>query len=534
MNGRRLTTVLVLCLSGLGLAYLLAVSLAQGMGRELIHDEHQFVAPGALLAQRGLFPYVDYPYFHMPYLAFLYGGVFLFTDHLLLGARAVSVAFGWLMVVAVFYSVWFAARVHGPWVRGALAGSAAALLFFSPFFLHAHALTWNHDGGVLFATLALLRLCRSDLGTHDAAGPGAAERDRRNAVLAGVFLAVATGIRLSYATFALPFAMLAWCLPNASRTGAAGPVAETAGPARWRGVGWLALGGVLGSLPIFVLMAMAPGDFFFGNLGYPQLNTEWYASEGTTTAMTVASKLSYLASEISKKPGNAVLMLASVVGLGVWMARQRRRRGERASLAAGAFLCVPFALAGAFAPSPGWPQYYVAVVPFLVLGAAHALSGRFASSLGRWAAVLLLLGAAGVSLATGRARLVSVDILSEPASWAPMQVHEVGQQIGRRIGDGLVFGEAPIFALEGGSRIYGFHAVGPFSFRTGHLLTKEERLELGVYAYGELPMVMKETPPDAILTGNDGWMAKPTRQFAIYKDFVPFNLKNGFILFFRP
>ena len=37
----------------------------------LSHDEQQFVAPAELLVSRGLMPYVDYPYLHMPYMVFI-------------------------------------------------------------------------------------------------------------------------------------------------------------------------------------------------------------------------------------------------------------------------------------------------------------------------------------------------------------------------------------------------------------------------------------------------------------------------------
>jgi hypothetical protein len=39
------------------------------MRRGLNHDEHQFVASGALLARNGLLPYRDFVYFHVPLLS---------------------------------------------------------------------------------------------------------------------------------------------------------------------------------------------------------------------------------------------------------------------------------------------------------------------------------------------------------------------------------------------------------------------------------------------------------------------------------
>ena len=521
MSGRRVSTPLVVALSCVGLAVLFAISLAQGLGRELIHDEHQFVAPGALLVSEGLLPYVDYPYFHMPLLAFMYGGAFVLTDHLLLGARLVSVLFGWLLLVAVFRSGWRAMSDWGPWARGGAAMSGCCLLFFNPLFLQAHALSWNHDGGVFFATLGMLCLCSAS----DRRG------ESRQLVFAGICLALATGIRLSYAPFAIPFALLAFCMRGTAH-----------GMSR---VLRLALGGVIGSLPIFFLMVAAPADFFFGNLRYPLLNTEWYASEGNTTAMTLSGKLAFLSEQMADKPPTWALLVVAVAGLVAWLMNRRCSEdladaiGEASasghlSVAGAAFLCVPFALAGAFAPSPSWPQYYVAVIPFLVLGAVHGLASISCQRLIARMALVLLVAAGCLAVFYGRDRLEPLSVLSDRSAWEPLKVHAVGEQIGARVGDGLVFSEAPIYALEGGARIYDFHVVGPFTFRTGHLLSKEERLERGVYAFGELPMILQSEPPAAILTGADGWMARPTKQYARRQEFLPFELKNGFIMFYRP
>jgi hypothetical protein len=521
MSGRSLSTPLVVALSCVGLAALFAVSLAQGLGRELIHDEHQFVAPGALLVSEGLLPYVDYPYFHMPLLAFLYGGAFIFTDHLLLGARLVSVLFGWLLLIAIFRSSWRVLSDWGPWARGLAALSGCCLLFFNPLFLQAHGLTWNHDGGVFFATLGMLCLCRT---------PGRG-RESCSLLLAGLCLAFATGIRLSYAPLAIPFALLAF------RMGEAGQ-----GMSR---VLRLALGGVIGSLPVFFLMAAAPTDFFFGNLRYPLLNTEWYASEGNTTAMTLGGKLAFLGEQVMDKPPTWALLVATFAGLLAWLV-SRRSSGENVkatleraapghpSLAGAAFLCFPFALAGAFAPSPSWPQYYVAVIPFLVLGSVGGLASLACQRPLARVGVALLVAAGCLAVLSGRDRLQPVSVLADRSTWEPLKVHAVGEQIGERVGAGLVFSETPIYPLEGGARIYDFHVVGPFTFRTGHLLSKEERLERGVYAFGELPMILEDEPPAAILTGADGWMARPTKQYARREEFLPFALKNGFILFYRP
>ena len=57
-------------IAALVLALLLVLVWGLNMRRGLNHDEHQFVASGALIARDGLLPYRDFPYFHVPTLSF--------------------------------------------------------------------------------------------------------------------------------------------------------------------------------------------------------------------------------------------------------------------------------------------------------------------------------------------------------------------------------------------------------------------------------------------------------------------------------
>ena len=74
------------------LGWLLVVLFTRTMNLRFDHDEHQFVASGVLLAQDGLLPYRDFPYFHMPNLALVYAALFRLTDYYLLAARIFSVS----------------------------------------------------------------------------------------------------------------------------------------------------------------------------------------------------------------------------------------------------------------------------------------------------------------------------------------------------------------------------------------------------------------------------------------------------------
>ena len=75
---------------------------SMSMNRDLRHDEHLYVASGALLADQGLLPYVDYPYVHVPTLTFVYGLLFLLSEYKLLIARTFSIFCAWASFGVIF------------------------------------------------------------------------------------------------------------------------------------------------------------------------------------------------------------------------------------------------------------------------------------------------------------------------------------------------------------------------------------------------------------------------------------------------
>src|SRR3972149_7627683 len=124
------------------------------MERGLNHDEHQFVASGVLLAKEGLLPYLDYPYFHVPNLVFIYAALFNFTDHYFLAARLLSAVFGWLTLAVLFYLAYNLFSRYSHALRFLMASGATVLLLVNPSFQYTTGFAWNHDSSVLFSLLA--------------------------------------------------------------------------------------------------------------------------------------------------------------------------------------------------------------------------------------------------------------------------------------------------------------------------------------------------------------------------------------------
>ncbi len=136
------------------LALLLVLVWGLNMRRGLNHDEHQFVASGALIARDGLLPYRDFPYFHVPTLSFLYALLFQATDYLLLAARAFSILCSWLTLVLIFAAALAWLRHLPAWWRVGIGVATAVLLMTTPSFLHASGRAWNHDFPILLTLLA--------------------------------------------------------------------------------------------------------------------------------------------------------------------------------------------------------------------------------------------------------------------------------------------------------------------------------------------------------------------------------------------
>ena len=126
------------------LALVLAAIFFRSMSGDLNHDEHQFLAPAALLAREGLQPYVDYPLFHLPNLTLAYAALNRVSPYIILNARLLSLACTGAMLVMLFVCAHRSLAGRGPWVRFAGAASVVMLLVCDPLFLRTrcpHPLT---------------------------------------------------------------------------------------------------------------------------------------------------------------------------------------------------------------------------------------------------------------------------------------------------------------------------------------------------------------------------------------------------------
>jgi hypothetical protein len=153
--GRIKKFVLALAVFGL-FVVVFSLSFSRAIRAGSNHDEHQFIASAELLADQGLLPYRDYPYFHLPNLVFVYGLLYSFTEYKLLAARLISAvcitAAACLLYLFSLDSFKNLSSPAGHWV-----GAGSVLLFVaSPLIAFTGSFAWNHNLAMLLALLAFL------------------------------------------------------------------------------------------------------------------------------------------------------------------------------------------------------------------------------------------------------------------------------------------------------------------------------------------------------------------------------------------
>lgn len=481
-------------------ALLLPIVFSLAATKNLSHDEHQHVAAGMLLAKEGLLPYRDFPHFHTPYLVFIYGALFRWSEHPLLMARAFSALCATGIVAVVSTLAFGLFRTRGQRLAWVAATLAAVLCLSSAVFTYTTGRAWNQEPCTLLMLLAFLAVLHA-AKTGRAAWLG----------LSGVLLALAIGVRITCAPLVAPFAVFVLMTE----------------PFRWklRPLLWLAGGLALGGAGMLAMFAAAPEAFLFGNFQFAEANVAYRFGTGNPRAMSIAKKLRFLAKEVVR-PDLALVLIAVVPWLAAW---QRARRGDATLHPHLRFilLLLPFLLVGAFAPSPAFEQYFYPLLPFLVLAAACACSSFHAgSSCGRW----LL---AGVAIATSAAvaqrlpEYENIKRLRRPDLWKPVSFHDRAAALRDMVPSGRVLTLAPIGPLEAGLKIFPAFSTGPFAWRTAPFIPSEKAVRLGIVSPSTLTDYLAASPPEGILTGLEKRWEEPLVAYARDSGYRPVRVHGG-------
>jgi hypothetical protein len=209
------------------------------------HDEHMYVAGGALLAREGLLPYRDFPYFQMPNLPLLYAPLFLLGTDLLFTARLFSTLCALGVAAVLFWTGWRVASPYSTPIRLLTGTCATLLLLANPVYFYASGIAWNHDPSIMFALFGFI------LYTE-----GIRRDTSRLLTSAGALLGLAIGTRLTFIFALISLLLLLFTLP------ASYPLKRKAifGSA-------LIAGSAAALLPSLVLFALSPGRVQKDKLG---------------------------------------------------------------------------------------------------------------------------------------------------------------------------------------------------------------------------------------------------------------------------
>lgn len=454
-------------------------ALTIGLSRGLSHDEHQHVAAGALLARQGLLPYLDYPYFHTPYLTLAYGILFCASDHLLLTARLFSVtcatAVAGLLGTVIFHA-WRARSFRS----AALISCSSVLLFLTTELFTRHTgRAGNQEPALLLAFAAFIVHCH-----------GFKKNRPWLFVASGLLLGLAIGTRITFAPIVAPFGLvLLLHLPSARKT---------------RATCYFSSGLTLGLIGLLAFFVVAPEQTFFGNFEFAKTNVLYRFATGEPRTMTILKKLRFLCKEVIRPNWPLVAIFGATL-----FSATRHKLGRFPFEVRFLILLLPFLLVGSFAPSPLFEQYFYPFPPFLILSSVLALQiiPERTIPLQMFASICLLFSAV-ISLRHYQASF------SGTKEGPTLLVHRQGQQIRALVGQGKVLTLAPIYPLEAGLLIYPSFATGPFAWRISPYIDQKKARRLRIISPSSLEPSLDAVPPDAIFVGFEKESEEPLISYA--------------------
>ena len=470
------------------------------MTRGLSHDEHQHIAAGMLWGHEGLLPYRDFPLFHTPYLTFIYGALFRFTSHPLLVAREFAALCATSLVALVGAMAYSIFRPRGSALAWGMALGAAVLCLVSDLFTQGAGRAWNLEPSLLLTLASFLSLER-----------GLASPRRGWLVLAGGLLGLAIGTRITYAPLIAPLG-----LTTLLGGGAWAP--------RLRAAAAFSGGLLAGLAGVFVLYAMDPEAFIFGNFEFAKANIDYRMATGEPRTMTLVKKLRYFWKEIVRADaGLFIAALAPVFALAwqVW-----RKQAAWPPVLRRLALATPFVFWGALAPSPVFPQYFFVLLPFLVLAGIWALAALpSGSNAARWSMRAALAGVV-IAMATFSREYEGLRDLFKPREWVPFEFHDEAAVLRERVPAGRVLTLAPIYPLEAGLEIDPAFATGAFAWRIVPYIDQVKAARLGLPTPETLTEYLASHPPAAVLTGFEVKGEEPLIDYARKRGFASAPLED--------
>ena len=422
--------------------------------RKLSIDESQYIA-SAVLTAKGLLPYRDYAYLQTPLQPFFFAPLqWLFAGHVLIAMRLANALLGGGTMLLVFGT----ARRMGAGSGAALA--AAAMLAVCEPFTWSTGVARNDMLPALLMMLGLFAIAKGMTGSRMFG--------------AGVAFGLAAGVKISYAVPAATIFLAAiW----------------TKDLAKWRSAMWFAAGVVVGLVPTFILILLAPRQFLAEAILFPALGPEQYYTEIGKAWRLGPNRFWRLL--VAAAIGPALIASIEVVWRGrtaQWLAHPVRRVMLAAAVGG---------LVSAALNRPFQIFYLLPPLPPLFVLAALILSERRSNWLkAAWA---LSIFAGLVPVGGWIVHAANAGIM--PAMDAQRRADELGNVLREHHIEGPIATLAGQFVPDAGAEIDPRFAAGPFLYRTRGFISPEQAGDWHVMTrdqVGSLPV----DPPAAIVLGD--------------------------------
>lgn len=448
------------------------------MSFPLNHDEQIHVVAARFFLQEPLYGSLGYN--HLPGLPFLLSSFYAVTgsEHYLQAGRFL-IFLGWLATAII---VWTIARHHTGRPR---VGTVAMLVFAAGTLLGPPGmLVTNNFLPIPFALLGVhLFIVTLDQGAGR----------RLPLFVAGVLIGFAIILKISYLFLLPPIAIAAFMVPN-----------DISSAVRLRSILLpLVAGGVIGALPALIVLVSDPVGLFTHTVRYfTEAHLAYWENSAAPKAMSVPMKMAVAESVWLGGGGVLIALLIAIATLTL--------RGNMAALR---WWPLPFVAAlaacgaaGAFAPTPAFPQYYEPPVPFVILLFMLIYRQLDASRRGIMQPVLNATALVAILMIVPRIA-PGLPVVLSPSQWTGNAIHTQGRQIRAQMTADLAGGKvatlSPIVAVEGGLPIYREFAAGPFLYRVAEYLPTADRAYFATTSPADLARFLDNDPPAAIITGRE-------------------------------
>lgn len=461
------------------LAFAFILIFCNAMEKPLQRDENMYCTAGVLMSQ-GKTIYKDFSYVsQLPYHPLLLAAIYKIsgTTYYLLAARIVSCIAD---LLTVFFIVLIYRKIFSGFpLSGFFLGLASAtLLLFNPAFNYISGLAWNHN-----IVICLVAASFWIYLTLDKAG---GKSIYIKTALIATLLSLATCMRITTALIELLFFIAIMLRKYES--------------AKVRTANILTF--IILSLLVFAwptwLVLQSPKAFWINLYFIPTLNSR-LLSEMRMVFSKYDMTMFYLTT--------AEYLFPILIAIYLYICMFRRSALKQISSSAYLAVLLPIIFfIIIYIPPTIWRQYFAPPVPFLLISLAFPLYFFRQDSQSPHFKITLSLLAACVFISISQQIILlnPVKDFSKPQTWRPVRLHNLCQSISQSIDKkGPVLTVSPLYALEGGRRIYPQLSAGIFVYRIADNLTAEQRSLTNTVGPGSLKDLAKDNPPAAIIVGTE-------------------------------